>query len=140
MKPSMTYEGYSARIEFDPEDRIFVGHIAGINDVIGFHADNVSDLEAAFREAVDDYRETCGRIGKQPEKAFSGNLGLRIDPDLHAEIALAAELEGESLNAWAEEVFREAASGAKRTPKKRIVKARKQPKKAHPQLRKTRAA
>ena len=33
----MTYEGYSARIEFDAEDEIFFGRLAGISDVIGFH-------------------------------------------------------------------------------------------------------
>lgn len=41
----------------------FVDHIAGINDVIGFHADSVSELHAAFEEAVGDYIETC-KIGK----------------------------------------------------------------------------
>ncbi len=27
----MNYKGYAARIEFDAEDRIFVGHVAGIS-------------------------------------------------------------------------------------------------------------
>jgi predicted HicB family RNase H-like nuclease len=58
MKP---YKGYSARVEFDDEDEIFVGRIAGINDVVGFHADTVEDLKAAFHEAVDDYLATCAR-------------------------------------------------------------------------------
>ena len=33
---SMTYRGYSARVEFDAEDRIFVGHLAGVRDIVGF--------------------------------------------------------------------------------------------------------
>ena len=49
------YKGHSAAIEFDAEDEIFVGHIAGIADLVGFHAKTVTDLEAAFHEAVDDY-------------------------------------------------------------------------------------
>ncbi|BCH28345.1 hypothetical protein MesoLjLc_02750 [Mesorhizobium sp. L-8-10] len=56
---SMVYKGYAARTEFDAEDEIFTGRIAGILDVVGFHADNVADLIAAFHEAVDDYLETC---------------------------------------------------------------------------------
>jgi len=53
----MRYKGYLARIEFDAEDECFVGHIAGIRDIVGFHAETVDDLKAAFREAVDDYLE-----------------------------------------------------------------------------------
>jgi predicted HicB family RNase H-like nuclease len=36
-------------------------------DGVGFHADTVADLKAAFREAVDDYVETCAKIGKDPQ-------------------------------------------------------------------------
>lgn len=64
----LEYKGYSACIEFDAEDEIFVGHIAGIRDRIGFHADSIDALRAAFQEAVDDYIETCARIGKEPQK------------------------------------------------------------------------
>ena len=34
---SLSYKGYVARVEFDGEDEIFVGHIAGVADVVGFH-------------------------------------------------------------------------------------------------------
>jgi predicted HicB family RNase H-like nuclease len=54
MKP-MTYKGYAAQIEYSDDDACFIGHIAGIADVIGFHADNVQDLRDAFDAAVDDY-------------------------------------------------------------------------------------
>ena len=64
---TMSYKGYDARIEYDDKDGIFFGKIAGIRDGISFHADTVADLKAAFREAVDDYIETCGRIGKSPQ-------------------------------------------------------------------------
>ncbi len=61
MKP-MTYKGYAAQIEYSDEDACFVGHIAGITDVIGFHADNVQDLRDAFGAAVDDYLATCEKL------------------------------------------------------------------------------
>lgn len=112
----MTYRGYSSRVEFDAEDELFVGHIAGINDIIGFHADTVEGLKSAFREAVDDYLATCAAAGKSPDKPFSGRVMFRIAPDVHARAALAAELSGKSLNQWAEEALREAAeSGLKTT-------------------------
>ncbi len=97
---SMTYNGYSARVEYSDEDECFIGHIAGIQDPVGFHGQSVSELKGAFKEAVEDYIETCFKVGKQPQKPYSGNLMLRIPSELHATIALAAELSGLSLNQW----------------------------------------
>jgi len=35
MKNAMTYKGYAARIEFDSQDRIFFGRLAGIRGGMG---------------------------------------------------------------------------------------------------------
>ncbi len=106
----MSYKGYSARIDYDAEDEIFFGKLAGITDGVGFHADTVADLKAAFHEAVDDYIETCIKLGKDPQKAYSGKMMFRVDPDVHAQAAKAAELSGKSLNQWAAEVLAKAAA------------------------------
>lgn len=105
----LTYRGYSARIEFDADDGIFVGRIAGIRDVVGFHADTVGDLVAAFHEAVNDYVATCAATGKSPERPYSGKMMLRVDPRVHAASVRAAELAGVSLNQWSEQALAEAA-------------------------------
>lgn len=102
---ALTYKGMSARIEFDAEDQVFVGRIAGINDVVGFHGDSVEALVGAFHDAVDDYFDVCARIGKDPERAYSGKLMLRIRPELHQALALRAELAGKSLNQLSEEAL-----------------------------------
>jgi predicted HicB family RNase H-like nuclease len=111
----MTYKDYSARIEYDDEDGIFTGQIAGIRDGVGFHGETVDDLRAAFHEAVDDYIETCQRLGKAPQKAFSGQMMFRVKPEVHRKAALAAELSGKSLNQWAEEALERAAQSCKAT-------------------------
>jgi predicted HicB family RNase H-like nuclease len=108
MKP-MTHKGYFATVEFDAEDEIFWGRLAGINDVISFQADNAAGLKAAFHEAVDDYIAYCAEIGKSPDKPYSGKVMFRIAPEVHAKAARAAELAGKSLNQWAEEKLRAAA-------------------------------
>lgn len=110
MTNTMTHQGYSARVEYDDEDGIFTGRIAGIRDGVGFHADTVADLRQAFHEAVEDYIETCAKIGKPPQRAFSGKVMFRVRPDVHRKAALAAELSGKSLNQWAEEVLDRATS------------------------------
>ena len=106
MNNAMTYKGYSARIEYDDGDEIFFGRVAGIRDGVGFHADTVRGLRKAFREAVEDYIETCARIGKKPQKAFSGQVMFRVSPEVHRKAALAAELSGKSLNQWPKKCWR----------------------------------
>lgn len=105
----MTYKGYKARVEFNAENEVFIGHLAGLNDVVSFHADTVAGLKAAFHQAVEDYVASCKKAGKCPEKPYSGQLMLRIAPEVHAGAALAAQLAGKSLTQWGEEVLREAA-------------------------------
>lgn len=72
MSNTMTYKGFRARIGDDDEDGILTGRIASIRDGVGFHADGVDALREAFHEAVEDYLETCARIGKEPRKPHSG--------------------------------------------------------------------
>jgi len=92
----MTYRGYAARVEYDPEDRVFIGHVAGIRDTVAFHGATVDALERAFHESVDDYLKACEQLGQQPERPASGKLMLRIPPAVHAGALRAAELAGKS--------------------------------------------
>jgi predicted HicB family RNase H-like nuclease len=108
---TMSYRGYAARIEYSDEDQCFVGHIVGIDDIVGFHGDCVADLRDAFREAVDDYLETCEKLGRAPQKPYSGRLMLRVPPEVHAAVASAAGISGKSINQWATEVFARAVQG-----------------------------
>ncbi len=109
MSNVMSYKGYLARIDYDDEDGIITGRLAGIRDGVSFHADTVVELRAAFEEAVEDYLETCAKIGKEPQRAYSGQMMFRVNPEVHRRAALAAELAGKSLNQWAEEVLGRAA-------------------------------
>jgi len=102
---TMTYKGYAARIEYSDEDQCFVGHIAGINDVVGFHGASVAELRTAFEEAVDDYLTTCEKLNRAPQKPYSGRLMLRVSPEIHAAVAAAAQVSGKSINQWAAEAF-----------------------------------
>lgn len=105
----MTYKGYSARVEFDAEDRLFVGHLAGVRDIVGFHGASVAALEAAFHAAVDDYVAACKKLGQEPNKPFSGRVMLRLPPEVHARASARATVEGVSFNQWAAKVLERAA-------------------------------
>lgn len=110
MNNTLTYQGYAARIEFSSKDECFIGHIAGIKDIIGFHGETVSELKGAFEEAVEDYLATCEKVGKTPQKPYSGKLMLRLPPEIHAAVATAAELSGQSINQWASDALNREAS------------------------------
>jgi predicted HicB family RNase H-like nuclease len=102
---SLSYKGYAARIEFSADNNHFIGHISGINVQLEFYADNVSDLKRAFAVTMEDYLEKCKRDGKHPSKHYSGKLMLRVLPEVHAAVAVAAQLSGKSINRWAAEVL-----------------------------------
>ncbi len=106
----MKYRGYTARIEFDEVDRIFVGHLAGIKDIVGFHGTTVDELENAFRESVDHYIAISEERGRSAQKPYSGRLMLRVSPEVHAAVATAAGVRGKSINQWASDVLGKAAS------------------------------
>jgi predicted HicB family RNase H-like nuclease len=106
---TMTYQGYTARIEYDERDHLFVGRILGIRDIISFHGETVSQLRAEFELAVTDYLAECKEQGIHPEKPASGKLLLRVPPDLHGRALVAAQAAGKSLNQWATEVLQNAA-------------------------------
>ncbi|MXX03975.1 MAG: type II toxin-antitoxin system HicB family antitoxin, partial [Gemmatimonadetes bacterium] len=107
MKP-MRYRGYPARIEYSDEDGCFVGRVAGIRDIITFHGESVGEVREAFEEAVEFYLESCDERGETPNKPYSGKLLLRIDPEVHAAVAEAAEVDGVSTNHWVSERLSEA--------------------------------
>ena len=105
----MKYKNYIARIEYDEVDRIFVGHLAGIKDIVGFHGSTVDELEQAFRESVDNYLAICEETGRPAQKPYSGKLMLRVSPEAHAAVATTAAANGKSINQWATEVLTRAA-------------------------------
>ncbi len=102
---TMEYKGYQARIEYDGDDKIFVGHISGIRAIVGFHGESVSELESAFKDAVDDYLDHCQEKGIAPQRPFSGKVMLRIDPEVHAKAAMQAQARGMSLNQYVADVL-----------------------------------
>ncbi len=105
MKNTLTYKNLTALIQFSAEDHLFVGRLIGIEDVVGFHAGTVANLESAFEEAVDDYLDSCRQLGRPPLKAASGDLMLPVPPKIHAEALRAAQAAGKSLNQWAAEAL-----------------------------------
>jgi predicted HicB family RNase H-like nuclease len=103
----MKYKGYTGVVEFDEESSTLFGHVIGLRDGITFQGDSVSEVIQAFHDSVDDYLEFCAERGESPEKPYSGQFVLRIDPQLHRVMSHAAEERGASLNSLIEDRLKE---------------------------------
>lgn len=108
---TMKHKGYTARIEFDERDSIFVGRVLGLHTMISFHGETVAELRSAFETAIAEFLQDSKEQGVRPEKPASGKLMLRVPPEVHGAALVAAQAAGKSLNQWATEVLEEAARG-----------------------------
>ena len=106
---SMSYKGYTASMVFDAEDKVIVGRVQDIDDIISFHGESVSEFESNFHAAIEDYLAASRELGSAPEKPASGKVMLRIAPEIHAAALKAAARSGTSLNKWAEGALGKAA-------------------------------
>ncbi len=105
---TMSYQGYTARVEYDDRDHVFVGRLLGLRTIISFEGESVTQLRAAFKQAVEDSLADCQQAGISPEKPVSGHMLLRVGPDVHGQAMVAAYAEGKSLNQWATEALQQA--------------------------------
>ncbi len=58
------YKGFTARIEFSDDDKIFVGRVLDIDDIICFDGKNLNKAIKQFHGMVDFYLEVCERRDK----------------------------------------------------------------------------
>jgi len=107
MNDTMTYKGYLGQVHYSAEDEVFYGKIDAINDLILFEGKSVRELKKAFQEAVDDYLETCLRMGKEPNKPFKGSFNVRVPSELHRNAAAKAARLGLSLNQFVQKALEE---------------------------------
>ncbi|WP_271853363.1 type II toxin-antitoxin system HicB family antitoxin [Planococcus maritimus] len=96
----LTYKGYTGKVQVDLEADILHGEVIDLKDVITFQGESVSEVTTAFKDSIDDYIEFCELEGVEPEKPFSGKFIVRLTPEQHRLITVAAASSGSSLNSW----------------------------------------
>lgn len=106
----MNHKGYVGKIvEVDEDTGLLHGRVLGIRDVVTFEGRTVEEARAAFLDSVDDYLAFCTEMGQSPDKPYSGTFNVRLAPQVHRDVSIAAEVSGKSLNAWVADVLEEAA-------------------------------
>jgi len=98
MNDILQYKDYYASVHFSAGDEVFYGKILGINDLVSFEGSSVKELKKAFKEAVEDYLDTCIQVGKAPEKTYKGTFNVRVPSALHKEASLFAAIHNITLN------------------------------------------
>jgi predicted HicB family RNase H-like nuclease len=107
---TMSFKGYQAVISYDEEAELFHGEVVDLRDVITFQGKSVKELKKAFADSVVDYLAFCKQRGEEPEKPFSGQFVVRVDPPLHRAVVNAARGAGVSLNKWVASALERATS------------------------------
>jgi predicted HicB family RNase H-like nuclease len=98
MSELLTYKGYFGSARYSAVDEVFYGKLEGIDDLVNYEGDSVKELIKAFHEAVEDYLETCQKIGKAPNKTYKGSFNVRIPAKMHRDAAILAASKDISLN------------------------------------------
>lgn len=98
---------YLKIVEWSDEDQCFVGSAPGI---IGpcCHGDDEATVYAELCTIVDEWVEIYKKDGKPlppatAGKTYSGKFMLRVDPELHQRLAIAAMSHNQSLNKFCAE-------------------------------------
>lgn len=105
MNDVMEYKGYIATVHYSADDDVFYGKITGINDLVTFEGKSVKELKAAFKEAADDYIQTCKELGKPTEKSYKGSFNVRVPSEIHRQAAAIAAQKKLSLNDFVKEAL-----------------------------------
>jgi predicted HicB family RNase H-like nuclease len=110
VKDYFEYKGYLGSAEVDIEGGVLAGKLLFIRDVIAYSATTPVDLEAAFKEAVEDYLSTCAELGDEPDVPCKGTFNVRVGADIHRQVALTARSRNMGLNEFVRDALAMAVS------------------------------
>jgi predicted HicB family RNase H-like nuclease len=100
---------YMKVVEWSEEDGCYVGTCPGVV-YGGVHGDDEAAVYAELCQVVQEALEICRTDGKPlpaatAGKTYSGRFVLRIDKNLHKELAIRALQTGESINSYCQKLL-----------------------------------
>ncbi len=105
MADNLEYKGYFGTVAYSSGDGMLHGKIIGISDLVTFEGSSVKELKQAFEKSVDEYLETCKKLGKEPDKYFKGVFNVRTSAEIHRELSVMAEKKKMKLNELVNKAF-----------------------------------
>ena len=97
---ALRYGDYQGAVEY--EDGYLLVKILHIDDIITTSVDSA----AAAQEV-----ETCRAVGKEPCRPFKGSFNVRVSPELHRQVAMAAADANDTMNSWIAKALQERVDG-----------------------------
>ena len=67
---TLKYKDFLGSVNFSEKDGVFFGKIEGIDGLVNFEGESVSELTNAFHEAVDEYLAYCEEEGIEALRAI----------------------------------------------------------------------
>lgn len=105
----MNINGVKAVIAYDSDIDMFRGEFVGLNGGADFYAADAEGLRREGAISLKIFMDACLEDGVEPFKTYSGKFVLRIPPEDHAAVSMAAIASGKSINQWAADVLKQAA-------------------------------
>ena len=87
-------------VEYSAEDNCLFGKLRNVNGLISYEGQSVEELKNDFIDACESYLEHCKEKGINPLKEYSGSFNIRLNPELHSKVVIAAKTMGTSLNGF----------------------------------------
>jgi predicted HicB family RNase H-like nuclease len=106
----LEYKGYTGTIEYSTEDGLLYGKVIGINSILSYEGVTGVELEADFRNVIEEYLKDCNESGRKPERPFKGTFNVRISSELHRAAVLKSMELNTSLYNFVSESIRESLS------------------------------
>ncbi len=94
----LEYKGYYGSVEYDLESKMLYGQLLGIKGAYIYEGKTLEELEADFKEFVNDYILSFEEKGKKAPKPNLGTFNVRIGTELHFKASDRARKRGQSLN------------------------------------------
>ena len=98
----MNVDGCHAKIVFDEETDWFRGDILRLFGEADFYGSSPEELRREFKKSLSVFLEVCKEQGIEPRWHNLGKFNLRTLPELLEKLAIAAQVQGKSMNALAQ--------------------------------------
>ena len=98
MSSHLKHKDFVGSVHYSAEDDILYGKILGINDLITYEGNSLSQIKKEFKIAVEEYIELCEKLKRPLHKSFKGSFNVRIKPEIHKEAVFYAFENDISLN------------------------------------------
>jgi predicted HicB family RNase H-like nuclease len=107
----LSHKGYYGSIDYDLDSKMLYGQLLGIKGVYIYEGQTLAELEADFKEFVEDYILSFEEKGEKAPKPDLGSFNVRIGMDLHFKASETAKRRGQTLNSFIKQAIEHELNG-----------------------------